>query len=539
MPPSPAHAPVAAHRDRIALRILQAGAVAIVLAAAPYKAFDLERYFVAKELVLHLFAATAALLCISSRRRITLAATDLLLVGFLLASATSAALASNGWLATRALAISTSGALLFWVSSALRRDGVARSLVAALALAVVVASVTSLLQAYGLDSEYFSLNRAPGGTFGNRNFVAHLAAVGTPALVLSALTARRSLNGLLGVAGLAIVAAVLVMSRSRGAWLAIIAFSIPVGSLALATRRRWRNARTARRLSILGVATVAGAVAAVVLPNRLEWTSDSPYLESAAGLVNYKEGSGRGRLVQYTNSVRMMRSDPLLGVGPGNWPVAYPRFAVRNDPSMSQDDGLTSNPWPSSDWVAFLSERGVVGAAFLALAFLALMRRALREVMTTNGAGDPERLLTAFALLATLIATVVVGAFDAVLLLAAPAFFVWTLAGALAPPGRERLSASTRMPLRGSTIVAIYAVLAIGRSSLQLRAMSLVSHSTTTATLERAARLDPGSYRIHVRLAEAYRARGNCARLVAHAREARTLLPAAALPRRLIASCGR
>ena len=59
-----------------------------------------------------------------------------------------------------------------------------------------------------------------------------------------------------------------------------------------------------------------------LLPNRLEWKSDSPYLDSAAGLVNYKEGSGRGRLVQYGNSLRMTVAHPLFGVGPGNWPVA-------------------------------------------------------------------------------------------------------------------------------------------------------------------------------------------------------------------------
>ena len=35
-----------------------------------------------------------------------------------------------------------------------------------------------------MQSEYFSLNRSPGGTFGNRNFVAHLAAIGLPVILL-------------------------------------------------------------------------------------------------------------------------------------------------------------------------------------------------------------------------------------------------------------------------------------------------------------------------------------------------------------------
>src|SRR5207248_1847671 len=115
---------------------------------------------------------------------------------------------------------------------------------------------------------------------------------------------------------------------------------------------------------------------------------------------------------------------------------AYPKYASRNDPSLSQDEGTTANPWPSSDWVAYLSERGVVGLGLLLLAALGLLGRALGDLRRARTAGeirDPERVLTAVALVGTLIATLIVGAFDAVLLVPVPAFFVWTLAGALSP----------------------------------------------------------------------------------------------------------
>jgi hypothetical protein len=46
--------------DRRPLRILQFGAIAVVLAATPYKPFDLDRYFVPKELVLLFCAAVAS-----------------------------------------------------------------------------------------------------------------------------------------------------------------------------------------------------------------------------------------------------------------------------------------------------------------------------------------------------------------------------------------------------------------------------------------------------------------------------------------------
>src|SRR5579859_1513920 len=114
---------------RIALRVLQLGAVAVVLASLPYKAFDLDRYFVAKELVLHACALIAGLLCLMSRGadgRMRLSAVDLLLLGFLAVSAASAVLAPNLWLAQRAVAISVSGVVLFWVARTLAREGLQR-----------------------------------------------------------------------------------------------------------------------------------------------------------------------------------------------------------------------------------------------------------------------------------------------------------------------------------------------------------------------------------------------------------------------------
>jgi len=390
----------------------------------PYKAFDLDRYFVPKELVLHVCAAIATVRVLAKRGEIAVRSVDILLALFLVDSAISATFATNGWAAERALAISMSGAALFWVASALGRAGLGRPLLVALAVAVVVGASTSLAQTYGVQSDYFSLNRVPGGTFGNRNFVAHLAAIGTPVVMLVALTAPRGLGSVFAAISMAILSATLVLSRSRAAWLAVIAVAIVVVLLGRMSWARWSDSRTIRRMLVLGIAAAAGVAGAVFLPNHLDWKSTSPYLDSAAGLVNYKEGSGRGRVVQYTNSLAMTRAHPLFGVGPGNWPVVYPKFASRNDPSMSQTaDGVTSNPWPSSDWVTFLSERGPFALALIGLAVLALFTDGLRGLR--NGP-DTETKFSAAVFLSTLVVLLIVGAFDAVLLLPIGALVGWS-----------------------------------------------------------------------------------------------------------------
>jgi O-antigen ligase len=521
---------------RIALRVLQAGAIAVVIAAAPYKTFDLDRFFVPKELVLSITALIVTLLCLARARRISLARTDQLLALWLLLGVVSALFATNWWLAERAVAISLAGAACFWCARTLARAGHSRALVAALALAGIVGAATSLLQAYGVKTEFFSLNRAPGGTFGNRNFMAHLCVITLPALLFSGLRAPSRASLMRWCGGIALVSGALILSRSRAAWLAlVVGMMVLIVTGFIAMRQRDGSLRPAR-LALLFLAAVAGAGAALVIPNTLDWKSDSPYADTAQSIVNYKGGSGHGRLIQYGNSLKMTLRHPLLGVGPGNWPVVYPRFASENDPSLGQD-GMASNPWPSSDWVTFLSERGPVALGLIGLAVLALLTDGVRGL---RGGVDTETRVSAAVFLATLVVLLIVGAFDAVLLLPVAALVGWALLGALAAPSRERRAIEMTVPRR---IVALLCVAAIGglivaRSGSQLLAMSLYATSSKASVLERASAFDPGSYRIHARLAQLYLGRGDCKKSRIHASAAKRQFPSSPAARRLLASCG-
>ncbi|HZI41209.1 MAG TPA: O-antigen ligase family protein [Gemmatimonadaceae bacterium] len=525
--------------DRIALVLVQAGAIAVVLASLPYKPFDLDRYFVPKELVLHVAAAGAALCCLVPRSRLSFARIDWLLIGYIALSAVSALFADNHWLSTRSLAITLSGAALFWIGRVLRRDGLSRPVLWALGLAGAIGAGTALLQAYGVTSEYFSLNRSPGGTFGNRNFMAHLSAIVAPTIIYCGVTTRRSVATLVSGILIAVIAAAEVLSRSRAAWLALLAAAVPLAIVAWMTRARWSGRETSQRLVMLAIATVVGIIVALVLPNTLEWNSKSPYLESVRGMVNYQEGSGRGRLVQYTNSLRIMAANPLLGVGPGNWGVEYPRYAQHGDASLSSvDEGMTSNPWPSSDWVAFAAERGAPATVLLVLIFVAFLGLAAWHMRVARGT---EGVLSALVLAGTVIITLVVGAFDAVLLTAPPTFFVWLLLGVYSEPvssSAPRQTMSTGVRRWGPLVVFGLGLLAAGRSAFQMAAMATVTESSRTSALERASLFDPGSYRIHMRLAEAYLNNGRCDRARPQARDARDLYPTAILPRDLLSQCG-
>ena len=106
---------------RAAALVIQVASLAIVLAALPYPIFQLDRYTFPKELVLGVAALAASLLCLPSARRLTVFMVDVLLGGFLVLSLASTLLATNGWLAFRALGVSLAGAALFWCARTIAR----------------------------------------------------------------------------------------------------------------------------------------------------------------------------------------------------------------------------------------------------------------------------------------------------------------------------------------------------------------------------------------------------------------------------------
>ncbi|HMI54781.1 MAG TPA: O-antigen ligase family protein [Gemmatimonadaceae bacterium] len=521
--------------DRLIKLVIQAGLIFVVIIALPYKVFELDRYFVPKELVLHVVALLVAVILVARRRTLTFDVVDGLLALFLLWSVASALFATNYWLAQRSVGLSISGAIIFWGARSVTARGSYRPILVAAAIAAVCAAALSLAQAYGVETEYFSANRAPGGTFGNRNFVAHMAVIGLPALVWSTVTARRPFGALLGSLGGATLGGALVLSRSMAAWLAVAASMILLLVPMIASRRYWRGADIGGRFARWSLAAVIGGMVAIVLPNTLNWNSDSPYLDSARGMVDYKQGSGRGRVAQYQNSLHMAASSPVFGVGPGNWPVKYVRFAPRGDRSLL-DDGMTANPWPSSDWVAFVSERGFIPTAALLGVFAILFFRALRRWGELE---NPDAVLAQCVLAGTIVATLVVSAFDVVLLLAAPSLLVWSILGATIGIRRNtaELNVSPRTRDLAAAALVLVSLLSAARSVTQTMAMTFVGRGGLTSGWVTGAMWDPGSYRINLRVAELYSRRGHCSMALSYARQAVSLFPHAPQPNRIARTC--
>ena len=106
-----------------------------------------------------------------------------------------------------------------------------------------------------------------------------------------------------------------------------------------------------------------------------------------------------------------------------------------------------------------------------------------------------------------------------------PALLAWTAIGAMWSPK------PTARPMRAPIVLAVIAISAFGafRSASQVVAMEMYASSRGHASLERASQIDPGNYRIHMRLAS------RCQ----HALAAHALFPNAEAARSVSRPCGK
>jgi len=541
--------PVPTRRGAGLAVVIAVGAFWVVLAGRQSVAFDLDRHLVPKELALHVTSLLSLLLLIPNWRQLRLRIVDLLLLLAGLWAVVSSVLATNPWIATRSVGVLLSGLVLFAAGRSLADSRWKPAVLGALASASVVGGAIGVAQAYGLDLDVLATTRLPGGTFGNRNFMAHLVTLGMPILLLGSTTSRSRGGRLAARLGIVISLTAIVLTRSRAAWLGVAAV---MGVMLLGTlAKSWRHALTRRTVRATAIAFLLGLAIAVLVPNRLAWNSDSPYRDSITGLVDASSGSGRGRLIQWRNSLDLVPDAPILGVGPGNWFIHYPRVTTPGDPSFAGWDTIPTNPWPSSDWVAFISEVGIPGTLLLLLAGLAMVITALRRLRTPAADPavpvidgprvDPDRDLAdpgeSIALMATLAAAAVMGTFDAVLHLAAPTLFVFTIAGLLVPvsgvviewvPGKR-----TRRLLVGGSVLAM--IVLVSMSLGHDRTIRVTQADRSLTAFRAALRFDPTNFRLHLRLAM----NGPCTARLRHARIARTLLPYHQAPRDALRACGQ
>jgi O-antigen ligase len=482
------------------------------------------------------------------------------------------AAATNSWEASRAVGLAAS-MLMLWLLVGASGD---RDMLTVVGITVAIlscASIASILDALGFLPGLSLPHRGPGGVFGNRNYASHVFVLMLPACWYLYRRAGRTWQVVYISLATALVVAPIVFGRSRGAWLGAVAALISgaVAAVSVArTRRDQPRARTQllrRAVFVLGV--VCGLLGGQLIATRIWESTAAPLAETASHIVDATAGSGHDRLVQYSTTLQIIRDHPILGVGPGNWSVAYAHYASGDDRSYDRDGIDPLNRFASSDLLDLAAERGVVGVvlllAALAAAWLLTLRatefRSARKVApgypTANSpietAGSnisriakervPETRDKFVALTALFGGYIVMAMIDSLLVQAPAAVIISIFAGAWTENGvrgfdrtHSRYKSVPRILLSLSIALLLVSTTRIVRS---LFVVIAYSSSASLEDLNTLTALAPGDYALHVIVARHAAKVGNCGLMRDQIRRADALFPFRPLAPLLGHSCSR
>ncbi|MBV9947182.1 MAG: O-antigen ligase family protein, partial [Myxococcales bacterium] len=277
----------------------------------------------------------------------------------------------------------------------------------AVTLAAGIVAVIGLLQhleALPFAIPVFSL---PGSTFGNRNLAGEVIAMALPLGVGVALADEPGRSRALLWASLAIELCYLGVTRARGAW---------AGAATGVALALWLvRPRPSRRAVALALGVLAAVVLMAARPGRFNprHMADAKRYSAVVDVIedglDPRSTALQTRLGMWRRTLTMIAEHPVFGVGPGNWPVVFPKYA---EPGAMSDGVLSASLAPRQahdDALERTAETGIVGAAAFAFLLVAVVVAARRR----NAEAEPTglRAMTAGAIgaLAALAAISVVG----------------------------------------------------------------------------------------------------------------------------------
>jgi O-antigen ligase len=370
-----------------------------------------------------------------------------------------------------------------------------RRLFETITLAAAAVAVMGLLQHLDLLPFSIPVISKPGSTFGNRNGAAEAMAMALPFGVASAEGAPPGVVRRATFAAIAIEVVFLAVTRTRGAWLG--------GACGLVTAVLLVRPRASRASVAIVIAAIASACVAASLPGRSN-PRDIGDHKRYAGIVEVLEDGFdahstalKTRFGLWRRTWTMVREHPIVGVGPGNWPVMFPRYA---EPGATRDGVLSASLAPRqahNDILERTAESGILGLAALGLLAAGATMAVRRRLQT----GDADTRTTAAAAGGALVALVALSAASFPLEMPAPIALAGVALGLVvvdtrgsqrpaAVPLPENADArATKRAIDGATIAVGLALI----SCAVVRGERSVRSSWWLASAERAMHRDHGS----------------------------------------------
>ena len=209
----------------------------------------------------------------------------------------------------------------------------------------VMISVYGFMQLAGIDFIQWALKNSPFSTLGRRNFAAEYLVMITPYLYYVTATKQRKEKILLFIL-LALFIAHLAFTFTRASYIAFVLSSLFF--LFLAGMRKMPAGKT------------AAVLLAMLILTR----------PSFSAINTFEKGTLKSRFLIWNISLKMIKNNPVMGVGPGNFSIMYPEYATGEINALRGPSLNIGNA--HNDYLETAAETGIPGLLlFLYLLFIA------------------------------------------------------------------------------------------------------------------------------------------------------------------------
>lgn len=265
-----------------------------------------------------------------------------------------------------------------------------------LVIAGILQSFIGILQFYDIAFTDLPGNFIPYGLMANRNLFGSAQALLIPFCLLVLQQGSKTWRYIAGFSLLFILISIF-FSQTRSAWIAaalmfIISFVL-VMIFSPGNRRKWMMASAA------GIIIVIAVIGFLIVSSSNEEFSKSIKERAASLTSNISDTTIESQNINerfkiWKKTIQIIKKNPIMGVGPGNWRLAVPAYGTVG---MVWEDGYYVPDQPHNDYLHIASETGIPGAILYFGMWLLIALLGLQVVIKSP---SQENKLTAIIMLA-------------------------------------------------------------------------------------------------------------------------------------------
>ena len=211
------------------------------------------------------------------------------------------------------------------------------------------------------------------GTMSNKNLFSEYLVLLVPFLVLGLSYLRSIWRVISGIALVGCLVFIMIL-LARSAWITLVVLSI-FSAIIYAFSQKHINLKKYVLGSLIALITVFLVIVIV------DYFTAHAIYNRALTLINFQEGTVGLRLTIWEMTLGMVKDNPLLGVGVGNWKIAFQEFGLAKQEMFIAE--------PLNDYVGVLAESGVFGligyAGILTTGIITLVKRGLENGTENRG----------------------------------------------------------------------------------------------------------------------------------------------------------